>query len=360
MLFFSAMKNWILTHKRYSITFLAILAITVLILYGWHLWPSTQSQHSMTEKILPYQTVKEYETPGYFKVPGTVVANIESQLMAQVVANVTHIDVHAGEHVQKGQLLIQLDDRDYQAKVAQALEQVKAQKALLTNVHQIFQRMQALVKKGYVSTAEYDEANAHYLQAQANLSQAQKALRSAEIALSYCQVRAPEEGIIVQKFVDVGDQTFPLKPLLSFQTTRFMRVAAPIPESLISKVYLNEKLPIVINQKRLTGIVKEIVPKVDPTSRSFMIKITLPADVDAYAGMFAQAWLPTGTHKVIAISQSDIEQTGQLQLVYVQTKAGITRVMVTTGKTLGNHLIEILSGLNPGDHVIVPGVAHAK
>lgn len=348
------MKNWLTHHKR-SLSLISIALITGLL--TWILWPAPAVvQQSAKPTSMPAYTVKQTQITTFFKAPGTIIPKVESKLMAQVVANVTHIYVDAGEKVHQGQQLIQLDDRDQTAKVEQAKQQVNARRALLTNNQLTFNRMKKLVKDGHVSKAEFDTAQANYLQAEANLIQSQKALHAAQVALSYCQIKAPSNGIILKKYVNVGDQTFPLKPLLGFQAQGALRIDADIPESLASKVMLNDTLTVSIDSThmKVNGIVSEIVPSVDPSSRSFVIKVTLPNTPGIYTGMFGQVWIPVGKEATTVIPKNYIQQNGQLAMVYVQDTQGVSRVAVTTGKTLPDNMVEILSGLNPGDDIVEP------
>ena len=121
---------------------------------------------------------------------------------------------------------------------------------------------------------------------------------------------------------------------------------------------IGDTLPVTVNagKVKLTGTVSEIVPSVNPQSRSFVVKVTIPNNTNIYSGTFGQVRIPVGMTKVVAIPNADIQQSGQLKLVYVQTTQALNRVYITTGKSINKELIDVLSGLNAGDHIVSPGV----
>jgi RND family efflux transporter MFP subunit len=346
--------------KKYVLTIL--LVIVVLLLLAWWLWPSAYIQKQPTAfKPLPADTVTLPTLIQYQRVSGTVMGSVQSTLMAQVIANVTAVYIHPGEAVKKGQLLIQLDDRDYRAKVNQAQQQLNAQQAILTNATLTYHRMEQLVKSGAVSKSDFDTAQANYLQAQANVAGSQDALESAQVQLSYCQVRAPTDGIVLDKLVDVGDQTLPLfRSLLTFKSDAQTQVKANIPESMSNKIQVGEAMFAQVGTQRFNAMVSEIAPTVDPNTRSFSIKLNVPNAKNNYSGTYATVLVPVGETSVIAIPSMDIEHNGQLEMVYVQTQQGLSRVMITTGRTLDHGFIEVLSGLNVGDELVKPEVARGQ
>jgi len=219
------------------------------------------------EKNILIEKVGFHEMVEYSNISGSIEGQVQSTLMAQVVANIVGIHVSPGDAVKKGQLLIQLDDRDALAKLAQAEQNLAAQEAVYHNDALTYGRMQTLLKEGATSQSDLDQAEANELQAKANVGSAAQALESARIALTYCQILAPTDGVILDKLVNVGDQTFPLfRPLIIFKSDSVMQVVAHVPESLITDIYLKEQVPVLINSHELIGVITQIVPQVDPSS----------------------------------------------------------------------------------------------
>jgi HlyD family secretion protein len=335
------------------------ICVVVLLLTAWFFMP-TQTSHAV-KTISPHavqtRLVTRRAVIDYYKAVGTTKPTIESNLAAQITATVDHVLVSPGQKVKAGQLLVVLDNRDYLAKMARAAQGVNAAKAIFQQTKQMYGRMKALIKSGYVTKVQYDNSESHFLQAKAALSQAKKRRREAQVGLSYCQLRAPAKGRILNKFVEPGDQARPGKILLTFQANHALRLVADVPEALISHIKLGDRLPVQIDtqQKILTAKVVEIVPSVDPQTRSFLVKVILPNSAGLYPGMFGRLWIPMGHQSVLLIPKKSIYQRGQLQFVNLRSGGQTEKVLITTGKPFKPSMIEVLSGLNVGDQLVMPG-----
>ena len=106
----------------------------------------------------------------------------------------------------------------------------------------------------------------------------------------------------------------------------------------------------------LSGKVAEIVPAADPGSRSFLVKVELPSDTRLRSGLFGRARFPHGERSSLLIPRSAIVERGQLQGVYVLDANQIAGLRyITLGKIAGEQ-VEVLSGLQAGEKLIVaPG-----
>ena len=92
---------------------------------------------------------------------------------------------------------------------------------------------------------------------------------------------------------------------------------------------------------------------VDAASRSYIVKVDLPSCAGLRSGMFGRAWFPLGVRKVVALPAAAVIDRGQLQSVFVADGETARTRLVSTGER-ANGQIEILSGLNAGEKVVVP------
>ena len=129
-------------------------------------------------------------------------------------------------------------------------------------------------------------------------------------------------------------------------------------ETLLERVQLGAKLAIRASPeaKPIEGIVSEIAPAADPATRTFPVKIDLPSDAGLRAGRFARAGVPLGESRMLSVPATAVEQRGQMEVIFVAAHQRAQLRLVKTGKKLGDE-IEILSGLNSGERVIIEGVA---
>ncbi|HSE36625.1 MAG TPA: efflux RND transporter periplasmic adaptor subunit, partial [Blastocatellia bacterium] len=106
----------------------------------------------------------------------------------------------------------------------------------------------------------------------------------------------------------------------------------------------------------LTGRVVEIVPVADPASRSHTVKIDLPAQSSLRSGSYGRASFVTGQKQAITVPQRAVIERGQLVSAFVVDDSGTARVrLIKTGRSYGDR-VEVLSGLNEGERVVVDRV----
>ena len=139
-----------------------------------------------------------------------------------------------------------------------------------------------------------------------------------------------------------------------------MRLEAFVREGLINQIRPGREMPVEISaiNKKITGIVEEIVPSADPKTRSFLVKVGLPFLQDLYPGMFGRLLIEAGTKQAIFIPVEAIVKVGQLEAVMVKEKDSWEKFYVKTGKK-SNGMIEIISGLDGGEVIGISGDKNA-
>jgi hypothetical protein len=101
--------------------------------------------------------------------------------------------------------------------------------------------------------------------------------------------------------------------------------------------------------------VSEILPATDPTTRTTLVRLDLPASGGLRSGLFGRAWVPVGRRQAILVAREAIIERGQLQGVYVVGQDSVARFrLVRTGEARQG-TIEILSGLTGGEQVVLAG-----
>jgi len=119
-------------------------------------------------------------------------------------------------------------------------------------------------------------------------------------------------------------------------------------------MHLGQAVSVTLDGGRvLTGKVSEILPEVDAASRAGIVKIDLPTSTGLRSGAFGRVVFGMGTRRVIAIPLAAVTERGQLQSVFVAEHGTARTRLVTLGARVGDH-VEVLSGLNEGEEVIVP------
>jgi multidrug efflux system membrane fusion protein len=305
-------------------------------------------------------TVEKIETttiPARFEATGTVRAKNSATLSARISGTVSRILVKEGDRVRRGTLLATLDAMESTAGAAgaaYAAEEALARKKLADVTYERFSR---LFDEQAVTRQELDTRRAERDMADQALARAREAARAAGAIAGYTKIVAPLSGIVSAKSVDVGATVFPGMPLLTVEEEGQFRLEVNTPESLLGKIRMGQEIPVSldgVNGKR-TGRVAEIVPKVDPVSRTFTVKLDIPSK-GVRSGQFGRAFFLVGEKKGITIPASAIMERGQLTSVWAVDSRNIARMrLVKPGDTYGDH-VEILAGLSDGDRVVVGGM----
>lgn len=311
--------------------------------------------------------------PDWREAVGTVRAAQTSQVSSQVMGNVVEIRAQEGDRVHSGQVLAIIDDAQPRSAVDQAMAAVTAAEKELSAADSDLalaratrERYQQLYEKKSVSPQEFDEIKARYQSAEARRdmaragqAQANAALAQVRTSLGYTHIRAPFTGVVTEKKADAGTLASPGMPIFTIEDTRSYRLEVTVDESDLRLVRIGQVSPVRIDalgNVQLSGKVAQIVPAVDPASRSFLVKIGLPADARLRSGLFGRARFPRGERSALLIPRTSLVERGQLQGVYVLDTNQIAGLRyVTLGKSAGEQ-IEVLSGLQDGDKLVAtPG-----
>ena len=190
--------------------------------------------------------------------------------------------------------------------------------------------------------------------AEARLSQNRAGARAAGTIAGYGKVLAPISGVVVAKPVEAGQTVFPGTPLVTVEGEGGFRLEVAAGEGLLGKVRQGDQVGIAVEGAPATGRVSEIVPLVDPGSRTFTVKVDIPAK-GARSGDFGKAYFRTGARQGIAVPAAAVVERGSLTSVWAVSPEGIARLrLVRLGKTLGER-VEVVSGLRAGDRIVTAG-----
>ncbi|HXJ06579.1 MAG TPA: efflux RND transporter periplasmic adaptor subunit [Candidatus Acidoferrum sp.] len=313
--------------------------------------------------------VQKTMVPDWLEAVGTVRATQTSQVSSQMMGNILEIRAQEGDRVQSGQVLAVLDDAQSRSGTDQATAALNAAEKEVSAADSDFalaeatlKRYQQLYEKKSVSPQEFDEIKARYQSAEARRdmaragkAQANAKLTQARTSLGYARLRAPFAGVVTEKKVDAGMLASPGMPIFTIEDTRSYRLEATVDESELRYVRVGQVSPVTIDalgNGQLSGKVMQIVPAADPASRSFLVKVELPADARLRSGLFGRARFSRGERSVLLIPRTSLVTRGQLQGVYVLDANQIAGLhYVTLGKSAGEQ-IEVLSGLQDGEKLV--------
>ena len=360
------------------------LPIPVLLLTSCGSEPARRAAQPQTPPVaVQVAAVDTQDWPTSYQATGTVRARTTATISSKVMGYVQRVSAQVGDHVREGQGLITLDARDLdvslrraeagRAEVESAIPELEnataAAKANLDLAQTTFKRMEELAAKKSISNQELDEASARLKAAQANydmirsrraqinskMASAEQEIRAAQIMRDYARLTAPFSGVVMTRTVEPGNLASPGSPLLTLEQDGLYRLEASVDESRLASVRVGQAVEAVIEatDRRMNARVSEIVPSVDSASRTYTVKLDLPAMPNLRTGMFGRAIFPLGVQKVVAVPLAALMERGQLQSVYVVEDGVAHTRLITTGRR-NSDAVEVLSGLNAGEKVVLP------
>lgn len=288
------------------------------------------------------------------KVPASIEAAQTTLISSRLLARIVAVRVRAGDSVNRGDLLLELENSDIRAQVQQAEAIIGANTARLNEARQNLGRVKELQAGGVMSVADLDKAQAIHDALLADLAGARQALEEAMTAMAYTSIRAPFDGRVVDRFAEPGDTAQPGMKLLALYNPLSLRVEAQVREVVALGLEVGQALQVEIPsmQKVVDAVIEERVPAAEPGSRSFLIKAGVAFDNSLLPGMYARLLVPVGNGTKLLIPAERVVHVGQLDLVWVRQDGQSYRRFVRIGPVNEHGQVEILAGLSEGELVL--------
>ena len=237
---------------------------------------------------------------------GSIYPYYQYAVAPKVAGRILQIRKRIGDWVQRGEVIAQIDDAEYQQDVLEAEAGLKIAQASLTEAQSQFalagqelDRAQSLQEKGIASSSELDAATTNYdaqqsrlKLAQAQVEQKEAALKSARIRLNYTVLAATEPGYIGERFVDEGTLLAPNSPLMSVIGIDTVIVRTTIIERDYGRIQTGQQAEVSVDAfpfRSFTGRVARIAPMLQQASRMAQMEVEVQNDsLILKPGMFAQ------------------------------------------------------------------------
>jgi len=339
--------------------------------------------------------VKQAEGAPTVSVGGTVIPYKAVTLAAQLPGRVKYLAGIEGDTFKKGDLLVTIDDRELLANRQALLAQMQSADAAWRNAgmqynreifsprsrnppggmaipnlfDQMFTRpMESFTgerSQGAELSADLYSSGTQIEQARSTIMRLRAELQALDSKLRDARSIAPFDGVIVKKFIEVGDTVQPGQPLLNYADVEYLQVEVDVPARL--RPGLREGMMIHaeldVNHRRVPVRVAQIFPMADPQRHTVKIKFDLPQGV-AEPGMYSKVLVPDFQAPARAnpvVPESAIRYNGSLPGVYVLDAQGNPDLrLIRIGQPVPGGLITVLSGLRPGERILAdppPGIA---
>ncbi len=292
--------------------------------------------------------------PQRVEAVGSLQAIHSVEVAPQIAGIVTEIAFEPGQRVNKGDVLVRIDDAVERADL-------KRLEAMRWMAQATFDRQKQLVDKQYTSQAAMDQARATLSQTDADAARV-KALIDQKV------IRAPFTGMLGVRQVNLGQYVGPGTKLVGLQALERIWANLTVPEQRLAEIRVGQSITVKVDAFRgreFTGTITTIDPQLDQMNRTILVQATVEnSELLLRPGMFVNADISTGEGaKIVAVPKSAIDFSLYGDSVYVvntttnaegKSVRRVERRSVTLGEQAGDR-VAVLKGVNAGDEVITAG-----
>ncbi len=291
---------------------------------------------------------QESMSEGEIVATGSMVANESVDLRSEVSGLLTALNIKEGSYVNKGQLIAKIKDSDLRA----SLKKLEYEAEL---AQQIEARQKKLLDINAISKEEHDIA----LNKINTLSADRELL---EVSLRQTEVRAPFSGRIGFKNISLGAYITPTTSIATLVQTNPIKMDFTVPEKYSSRIKVGSKVSINLDgsDKPYNATVVALDPTVDQTLRTIKVRTSLPnSGGELLPGMFVRVNVPLGAHKTIKVpTEAIIPFAGGKKVFLVKNGMSVERAITSGTRT--DKLLEVTSGIDVGDTIVVSGLMNIK
>ena len=325
-----------------------------------------------TENIAVVKTERVESGPS---ISGSLAAEREASIRAEVPGSVVEILAEQGERVGRGELLARIDDSAIRESQISARSGVNTAQLSAEIAQRELSRAERLQAAGAIADRDLESVRRGATMAQAQLADARSRLAMAEKQLGMTQVRAPFSGIVGDRTVSAGDVVQPGTPMFTVVDPSTMRFEASLPAEALKNVRIGATVRFGVTGyegRSFTGRVSRISPSADPVTRQVRIVVSIPSSGELVSGLFAEGRVATESKDVPSVPVSAVDRRG-LEPFVLRIRGGkvekvvvelgtvddvAERVEIARGVAVGDTLLlGTAQGIAPGTSVTVSGPA---
>lgn len=357
------------------IVFVSLMLLMVLWISGFFRPKIESGQIKPPLRVvsgLKFCDVKRVETVEEPYV-GVVEPSERAEIATPLSGRVTVIDVKEGDCVEKGASLLKIEGEEIEANIRAADFQIKEAEAEYRRAlsrYQVakvtYERYARLLREQAVTPQEFDEIKGDFNASREALERARAAVQRAKSQkeavtanLKYTYLTSPFSGCIAEKYVNLGDLATPGKPLLVVEKRPFL-FRVELPEVFFEEIKMGGTFKVLISglDRPVTGKVIEKSSSVDAKTRTFRAKLLLGTGKGVKSGTLGWILIPE-KREVLLIPEGAIIKRYDFTGVFVLRPDKILELRwVKLGRSMEG-MVEILSGVEKGEKVVVEGIEKA-
>jgi RND family efflux transporter MFP subunit len=350
-----------LTRIAQIVVALVIIGLLIGFVPRWihrhQLLAETRADSTPTVDVVsPTAAKPDFGTP----LPAEVQAFVQASIHARASGYLKNWFVDIGEHVTNGQMLAEIDTPELDQQLAQAKAELDQANASLELAKTTADRWTELLKTASVSEQETAEKTADYTLKQANVEAAHANVQRLEDLKNFDRVTASFDGTVTLRNTDIGQLISANSgpELFRLAQTNPLRVYVRVPQPLVHAIAPGQKAELMFQElqgRTFEATVTRTAGAVDPSSRTLQVELQVANPRgEILAGSYAQVRFTEATDPhVLTLSDSALVFRAQgMQVAVVGSDNKVQMRSIKLGRDFGN-VVEVLSGLQPGDRAIV-------
>jgi membrane fusion protein (multidrug efflux system) len=341
-----------------------IWCVLIYVLLLYYLPPAAMGEYKpgKGERAKPVQVVPAVKQEVIYvaETTGTLVAEADVDVGAEVDAVVKKILFKEGDQVQEGQLLLELDEEKYRLRVEENGAKVRRAEADMDLAIKTLKRKTQLYEEGVIPLQEYDDALATANLARASLETAQASLALAEKEFKDTRLFSPFSGLIGAKYVEEGEYVKEGDKLFNVVKIDPIRVEFYVPEKYTPMVELGKSLGVTVEaypKEEFIGEIYFVNPKIKTETRRFQCQARIKnPDGRLRPGFFATSKIVLAKNpEAIVIPQEALLAEEGINYCFTVEDGRAKKVSMTVGIKLKEGMVEVINGIVEGTPVVVRG-----
>ena len=310
------------------------------------------------------RTVQRTQAIDHFMATGTLRAEKEAVISAEVAARVVRVNKDLGEQVKKGETIVLLDASAYSQQQSQAKAQFEGAKSTFSHAKKDFQRAKELHAKGLISDTEYEQLELARKNANANFKASLAQYKLASRNLREARIRAPFNGFISKRNVEVGTLVSPGQPVVTVVSKNRLKMTLGLSENRIARIVQDAQVQVevpALDRRRFTGTVHRVGVASDSTTGSFPVEVLVEVtDTNLLPGMSARAYIVLQSFQdVLVVPNETVLNKDDGQVVFVVEDGKAVEKAVGDLRSIGTQII-VGTGLEAGDALVVVGQTNLR
>lgn len=339
------------------------------------LLPGCKEEAKVEQPVRPVRVMEitDGSAPELRKFPGKVKATREATLAFRVPGQIERFVVKEGDYVKKGQIIAELDQRDFQAAVADLEAKLLGARSVMKEAKLNYERNAKLLESDTVAQSAYDSALSTFDSSRATVNSLIQELRRAKLNLQYTRLVAPFSGVIAVTSVDNHEFIQAKEPIVQLEDTSALDVVVDVPENVWVRGIIKKDthdFKAVAKFETYPGRnfglkLKEFQTKANAETQTYEVTLKMenPDGLSIHPGMTAEVVASMPEQKGVSVVSVPISAVvgypDQDKFVWIYAQGAVKKRVVKVGRIV-NESFEVHEGINPGEQVVVSGAHYLR